>query len=260
MTSAKATNNFSGAPVAALALKVVGVVTVLAALLDFIILLIPPDFLNREWQLAFVTQVVDRGIVPMVGIALLLAGYWIQSVAGRPSRGGGVTDLRLWALILSSLLGLIFLLFTVLHPNNVRANSQQALAQVQEQATLAENQLEGRLGQELTQQRSQIDALLQDEQQLNQAIESGQVPAEQADLLRQFRNDPAALDQFLNERVQTFRQEIQTEIGTRREEAVQRIRLESLKSGIRVSLSSLLLAIGYILIGWVGLRNLRTGA
>jgi hypothetical protein len=243
-----------------LALKVVGVITILASLLDFIMIVIPPNFSDRTWQLGLVSQMVDRGIVPLVGIALLLAGYWMQSAAGFNPRRPAWADLRFWAVILSAILGLVFLLFTVLHPNNVRANSREALAQVQEEVALAENQLEGRLGQELEQQRSQIDALLQNEEQLDQAIESGQVPAEQADLLRQFRSDPQALDQFLESRAGEFRNRIQQEIGTRRQEATQEIRRESLKSGIRVSVSSLLLAIGYFVIAVTGFRNLRAGA
>lgn len=259
MSSIKTVTNSSGLSIASITLKVVGVITILASLLDFIVLLIPPDFMNRDWQLAFVSQVVDRGIVPMVGIALLATGYGIDRLAGRPARGSAFTDLRFWAFLLSSFLGLVFLLFTVLHPNNVRVNSQTAIEQVQEQATLAEGQLQGRLGQEVQQQRSQINALLQNEQQLDQAIASGQIPQEQAEQLRQFRDDPAGLDQFINERTETLQQQLQTEIGTRREQATQQIKRDAFKSGVRIAVSSLLLAIGYIIIGWTGLRNLRAG-
>lgn len=260
-SNAPVTGNAPSASMTSIALKVVGVVTILASLIDYIMIIFPTNFSNRGWQLEMISQIVDRGIVPMVGVALLLAGYWVQSVAsGRSSRPAAWADLRIWALALSALFGLIFLLFTVLHPNNVRLNKQEALEQIQQEATTAESQLEGRLSQELQQQRSQIDALIENDDLLTQAIESGQVPQEQAALLRQFREDPAALDQFLQERVGQFRGQIQQEIGGRREEATQRINQEALKSGIRVSLSSLILAIGYFIIAVVGFRNFKAGA
>lgn len=259
-SNAPTTGNAPNASMTSIALKVVGVVTILASLLDYIMIIFPTNFSNRGWQLEMISQIVDRGIVPMVGVALLLAGYWVQSIAGQGGRRAAWADLRVWALVLSAIFGVVFLLFTVLHPNNVRANSQEALEQIQQEATTAETQLEGRLSQELQQQRGQIDALIADEDLLAQAIESGQVPQEQAALLRQFREDPQALDQFLQDRVGQFRTQIQQEIGGRREEATQQIRQEALKSGIRVSLSSLLLAIGYFIIAVVGFRSLKAGA
>ncbi|MGP1384328.1 MAG: hormogonium polysaccharide biosynthesis protein HpsJ [Thainema sp.] len=259
-SNAPMTGSAPSAPMTSIALKVVGVVTILASILDYIMIIFPTNFSNRGWQLEMISQIVDRGIVPMVGVALLLAGYWVQSISGRSGRRAAWADLRVWALVLSAIFGLVFLIFTVLHPNNVRVNSQQALEQIQEEATTAETQLEGRLSQELEQQRSQIDALIENEDLLAQAIESGQVPQEQAALLRQFREDPQALDQFLQERVGQFRGQIQQEIGGRREEAAQQIRQEALKSGIRVSVSSLILAIGYFIIAVVGFRNLKAGA
>ncbi|MGL5508435.1 MAG: HpsJ family protein, partial [Microcoleaceae cyanobacterium] len=63
--------------IAARTLKIVGLIMIAATFLDFIVMLIPPDFLNRVWQINLVTQFVDRGIIPMIGIALLLTGIWM---------------------------------------------------------------------------------------------------------------------------------------------------------------------------------------
>lgn len=240
-------------PLAVISLKLVGKITILASIIDYVVLLFPPQFLNTQWQLATTTQLVDRGIVPLVGIALLFAGGWIESNLGIASRNRNlIIDGRFWACILASLLGLMFLALTILHPNNVRITSQQAMGQVSTQADQASTQLEQRF----TQQRDQLGALLQNEEQLQQAIESGQIAPEQLGVLEQFQNDPAALDQFLEEQLGQARQQAETQIGTRREEAEQQIRQEALKSGIRVAISSALLALGYIIIGWTGLRRL----
>lgn len=255
MTADQPLSSSPVAPLAAISLKLVGVVTVLSALLDYIMLLVPPDFLNPQWQLSLTTQLVDRGIVPLVGIALLLTGFWVERMSGRMAGGGNILfDLRFWSCALASLLGIIFLVLAFLHINNVRITSREALAQVTREATAATTQLEERLSGEVSQQRNQLNLLFQDEALLDQAIQTGQLPEE---VLR-FKDDPGALDQFLSARSQEAQDRIQTEIGTRREQADQQVRREAAKSAIRISVSGLLLAIGYTVIGWTGLRRLMT--
>ncbi|MBD0333911.1 MAG: hypothetical protein ICV62_00335 [Cyanobacteria bacterium Co-bin13] len=255
MTSESAVGSSFMSPLAAIALKLVGIVTIVSALLDYLILLIPPNLTNPQWQLATTTQIVDRGIVPLVGIALLLTGFWIDNSVGRAVRGRNlVTDLRFWACLLGTLLGLLYLILSVLHINNVRITSQQALTQVGNEANQATTQLEQQLSTELTQQQTQLSALLENEALLQQAIQSGQLPQD----IEQFRNNPEALNQFLQQRADEAQQRLQTEIGTRRQQAEQRVRTEAWKSGLRISLSSLILAIGYSVIGWIGLRRLMS--
>lgn len=242
-------------PLAAIALKLVGIVTVLSALIDFLVLVIPPNFVNAQWQLNATTQMVDRGIVPLVGIALLLAGFWIERSSGKPAQPSNLlVDLRFWACFIASILGLIFLILTFTHINNVRITSREALAQVEREATQASSQLEQRIEGELSQQRSQLEQLFQDEQLLQQAIESGQLPEE----IRQFQDNPEGLNEFLTQQAGAARQQLETEIGTRREDAQQRVRQEAIKSAARTSISSFLMAIAYIVIGWTGLRRLMS--
>ena len=244
-------------PLAAIALKVVGLVTILASMLDFLVLLIPPDLVNRQWQLATTTQIVDRGIVPLVGMALLMAGFWVDSNIGKVPRSSSLlTDLRFWTCLLASVLGVVFLLLALLHPNNVRLGSRDALQQVSAEAGQAETQLEERLSVEVQQRRNQLGALLQDSEGLEQAIAEGQIGGEQAALLQQFQSDPGAIDQYLQQQAGEFQQQAQTQIGSQREEAERRVRIDAWKSGLRISISSLLLAGGYTVIGWTGLRRL----
>ncbi len=244
-------------PLAATSLKLVGAITILASLIDFITLLFPPQFGNRAWQLATTTQLVDRGIVPLVGIALLFTGYWIDSSLGRTPRRVSLTlDARFWTCLLACLLGLIFLMTAVLHPNNVRIQSREALTQVDTEATQATSQLEERLSTDLSQRRAQITALLNNEDQLQAAIASGDLDEAQRAQIEQFRNDPAALDAFLESQVGEAQTQLQTRIGEQKQDAQKRLRSEALKATVRVTLSSLLLAIGYTYIGWQGLRRL----
>lgn len=244
-------------PLAATSLKLVGAITIIAALIDFLTLLFPPEFGNRAWQIAATTQLVDRGIVPLVGIALLFTGYWIDSSIGKGARRVSLaTDARFWTCLLSCLLGLIFLMTTVLHPNNVRIQKNEALEQVEAEATQATSELEERLNVDLSQRRAQIAALLQDEDQLQAAIDSGSLDEAQLAQIQRFRDNPEELEEFLNSQVGEAQNQLQTRIGEQQRDATARLETEAWKATLRVAASSLLLAIGYTYIGWQGLRRL----
>ena len=251
----KATSSRSYAPFASRALKVVGIILVVSFVLDLITLLIPANFLSPEWQINFITQVVDRGVIPLVGISFIFVADWIDRTSGATPPQSAGQAVEFWTLLFASLLGLIYLLAVPLHLNNVRLESKQALERISEEARAAEGQIDSRLGQEVERQRSQITELVQDEQRLNEAINSGQIPQEQQSLLRQFRNDPQALNAFLDKQSEEIRTRIKTEIGTRKLAAEKQTRNQAIKSGLRTGISSLLLAAGYIFIGWTGLRN-----
>ncbi|MCP2728377.1 hormogonium polysaccharide biosynthesis protein HpsJ [Limnofasciculus baicalensis] len=244
----KSTSVYS--PYTALALKIVGTIMIVSSLLDFVILAIPFEPLKPEWQFGFTTQMVDRGIIPMVGIAFLLVGYWISSNMGSSEQGSVITDLRFWALILSIVLGLLFLLLVPLHFKNVGVQSNQALEQISQRADQAEK--------ELKTQTDQVSALVKDPKrfdELEKAISGGQVQGEQLqrlqairDQLQAIKQDPTALQKRIDQ--------AKTQIGTGKLDAEKQARTAALKSGLRTGISSLLLAIGYSVIGAMGLRSL----
>lgn len=253
MTSEPALSGATASPLAALALKAAGGVAILSALLDYLILLFPLNVTNAQWQLATITQLVDRGIVPIIGMALLLTGLWVDSRVGRAAIAKGLfTDLRFWVSALASLLGLAYLLLSLLHLSAVYLSSQTTLEQVNAEAGQAAAQLDQQIAAQLSQQRPQLEALLDNEELLNQAIQSGQLPSD----FQQYQNNPEGLNQFLQQQVEQNRQRIESEIGTRRAEAERRVKTEAWKSALRTSITSLLLAVGYTLIGWTGLRRI----
>ncbi|PHJ68376.1 hypothetical protein VF14_01840 [Nostoc linckia z18] len=256
----------------ALTVKVVGIICILSFFVDFLILLLPFQPTDRGWQINLATALVDRGIVPLVGLGLLFAGYWIDSAEAGSDRTQGV-DLRFPALILSSILGLMFLLIFPLHLNNVNQAKNQTVNRIIEEADQAENQLNNRLSQlqaqlnteqgktQLEQLRTQTKAqfteLLKDDQRYKQALESSQVPPAIKDLLKKAKTDPQALDKAIEQQtdIQTLRTQQLSQIRQRRDEADKQARDSAWKSGLRIGISSLLLSIGYIIIGWVGLRS-----
>lgn len=265
----KATNSRQFSSVAARTLKVVGIILILSALLDCIVLSLPgeaSDMINRGWQLAAATQIVDRGIIPLMGIALLMTGFWVDSSTGVSiERRNFWLDLRFWALLISSLLGLIYLLLVPVHLNNTRLELKDALVQVDREAGQAEGQLEAQMKSEQfktqieqlkSQRRSQIGALLQDEGKMAQALNSPEVPKELKAVLRDSKNDPKALDKFLEQQAQELPNQARNEIRTRKQQKEKELRTRSRNSSLQTGISSLLLAIGYITVGWTGLRSM----
>ncbi|MEA5566144.1 HpsJ family protein [Anabaena sp. UHCC 0399] len=262
-------NRFTSAN-AALTLKVVGIILIVSFLLDFLILLFPFQPTDRIWQINVATALVDRGIVPLVGVGALFTGYWMQEASDGPKG----FDFRFPVLILSSILGLIFLLIFPLHLNNVRQASTQTVNQISQDAEQAESQLKNQLNQfqaqlnneqgkaqleQLrTQARAQFSELLKDEQKYQQALNSPQIPAAQKELLKKFKANPKELDQFIAQQTdpQGLANQRLNQIRQRRDDASKQAKDNAWKSGLRIGISSLLLAIGYIIIGWTGLRGM----
>lgn len=259
MQAKKASNSRPVTALASRALKAVGVIITLSALLDILILSMPYQLLERDWQIDFVTQFVDRGIVPLVGIVLFLTGFWIDSTVGALAERKRLwQDPRLWALILSSLLGLLFLVLFPLHLNNVRLAYQDSTQGITQDASDTESQLGGQIDSEIESRRQQINLLVTaTDEQLNQLVEQNRISAEDADRVRQFKANPDSVEPFLQQTRDQLANQAQQQLGISREQAQQQLKTRALKSGLRIGISSLLLSIGFIVIGWLGLRSLR---
>jgi hypothetical protein len=259
MQAKKASSSLPTTVLASRALKAVGIIITLSALLDVLISSIPYQLLERDWQIDFVTQFVDRGIVPLVGIVLFLTGCWIDSIAGLlPERKRIWQDPRLWALILSSLLGLLFLLLFPLHLNNVRLAYQDSSQTITKDASDTESQLSSKVDSEIENRRQQISLLVTaTDEQLNQLVEQNRISKEDADRVRQFKAKPESVEPFLQETRAQLTNQAQQQLGISREQAQQELKTRALKAGLRISIGSLLLSIGFIVIGWLGLRTLR---
>lgn len=258
MAISNSSQNFPLATLASLTLRIAGIVIILSAAVDIVITPLPYELGERSWWLAFTTQIVDRGLVPLVGLALLFAGYWVESAGmGKQCDRPNWQTLRFWVAILASVMGLVYLLLFPFHLNNVRLNNVEMQEQLAQEAQQAEDQTRQRLSLEVQRQQEQLQQLMAaSDEQLQQAVQQNLISAEQADRIRGFRDNPETLEPFLQEQSEQQLAQSQTAIQEQQEEAVSRVRNESLKSGLRVGLNSLVLAIGYIIIGWMGLRLL----
>ena len=237
-------------------LVVVGLILIVSALLDYTILLIPPNFLDAQWQIGFISQLVDRGIIPLVGLALLFAGLWTGNQISDRSNLFRL-PLALPALILASLLGLIFLLAVPLHINNSLQERGAALERIEEEAQTTIAQLEGQIQAQVAQERQRINALLENQEALQQAIQAGQLSQDQAVLLQQFKTEPGSLETYLEDESANVREQAELELATQRAAAEKQIKESGWKSMVRTGANSLFLAIGYAIVGWTGLREAK---
>lgn len=275
----KAIGNPQIAPFVAQILKLVGGILILSFLLDFIILAFPAQPRDGLWQIGFATAMVDRGITPMIGLALLLIGYWLYDRTDNALTKPPLwLSLKFWALLLSSLLGLLFLLVIPFHINNVTQESNRAVERINRDSTQAEAQLQAQLDQlqaqlgdeknraqlenQKNQFKAQVTALLENEQLYQQAIKSDRTPPEQKKLLQEFKANPKALETYLAQQTDpvALGKEKLDELQQQKQRAQSQARQESLQASLRMAIRGLLIAIGYIAIGWMGLRNMLSAS
>ncbi|HTL87922.1 MAG TPA: HpsJ family protein [Leptolyngbya sp.] len=253
-------------PTAPFILRLIGIILIVSSLVDYVSVLIPPNFSDKAWFASVVTQIVDRGVIPMVGLGFLFAGSFLETgTLAVGDRGKPLTTFRFWALLLSMLFGLIFLVAFPLHLNNTRQVSDQALERIDQQAKDAENQLNI----QVQQREQQITAALRDPNQAKQlddqlkqidaAIAAGQLKGDQLVQAQRAQKELQALKanpNSIGDRAKEFRNTQLTTIRENRANAEKQARGEFWKTGIRVGISSLLLSLGYFIIGWSGLKEM----
>jgi multisubunit Na+/H+ antiporter MnhB subunit len=249
-----------------LALKLTGVILILSSIFDFIAFVFPFKGQEVPWAINFVSNIVDRGIVPLLGIVLILIAYWIESVSGASTQKSRF-DLRLPVFAFATLLGLLFLLFVPIHFSNLNSQQSLLLKQIEQGAGQGEEQIKGFLNQINTlSQNPQI--LNQQIEQRNQAIASGQAQgqtlnAQQLESIRQQRDQLAGLKdlaknpQDYTKKVSAIKKNLETQLLDRRKKAEDEVKDGIFDQILRTCLSSLLLAIGYSTIGWLGFVVLR---
>ena len=260
------TNSSPISPLVARSLQLVGVVMIVSFMLDAVTLLYPPNLVNVQWRLGYTSQIVDRGVIPLVGIAFVLAGIWVNSSS--ESSGSLQNLLKTGSVVVASVLGVMFLLIAPLHAVDTIRNRDQVLSNIEQQASRAENRLENQLNnpqfQANLEQRqeqfvNQIQELIANEQRLDELLASGEVSEQQADLLTQFKENPGAIEEFAEQQAGRLPNNALGEIRQRKLRAERQIGQTAVRSLSR-ALSSGLLAVAYIGIGLTGLTGGIGGA
>jgi hypothetical protein len=237
-----------------LLLKLSGVALILGIVIDYLTLIVPPNFLNNEWVANLIDQFVGRGVVPLLGMALLFWGMWLDGSLDR-----GARKLLTPAVLLSVFFGLMFLLFTPLYFNSNRLVSAASSQDINKQTEAAAQQL----NQQLAMRQGQVMALIEN---------SGQVALLEADLKNEQINpaDKAQLEELKKtlDRVKNDPKLLQAEVEKARTEGVKEIEEQQaqIKAGVqqdlrrarmRITSISFVLAIGYLWVGATGFGMMK---
>lgn len=249
----------NSSPWLSLMLKLAGVILILTSLIDYFVLLSTVNFQNSQSVITFTTGMVDRGFIPLVGMMLIFLGMWSES--GNADTGmRNSPALRLFALIIASILGLCFLLIVPWHVMTTRDASDTQVKQVTDEAAKARTQLNSQVQQLKGQGSQQLDAQLA---ALDQAIRDGKLPADQQaqaqqqrEKLRKLKADPKALQAEVDAQIAPKLTEEKSKIDSREQELKDQTQGTAMRAALRTGLNSLLLAIAYSIIGWTGLRQL----
>jgi len=259
----RASNSSPISPLAARSLQLVGTIMIVSFALDALTLLFPPNVTEASWRLGFTSQVIDRGVIPLVGLAFVLAGLWISSMATESGLDSPVQNLlKTGSVILAAVLGVVFLLIAPIHAADTIRSRNQAIRTIEEQASRTETRLESPqfeagLQQRQNQFKSQIEQLINSPEDFDRVV--SQAPEEQADLLRGFKEDRNSLDEYVDRQARNIPTQALQRIRERKQEAQKQTQERAVKSIAR-SFSSGLLAIGYLGIGWTGLTGGMGGA
>jgi hypothetical protein len=252
----------------ALSVRVAGIILLLSALLDYILLPwmvgVPFAIGEKQWQLLFVGQMVDRGLTPIIGIGFIFLSYWLE--AKDQGRSAGLMSVKFWGILISTILGVVFLLFIPVYLSNLNEaktielkNIEKNVGEVQKQLQTEYDQLNVVLQNEA--QLKQLDSTLA---QINEALKSRkfngkelneqeiqQLQAQKAQLenLKTYKDDPQALENRIKE--------LESQIETQKNEKATEAKNKVLQQGLRIGLRSLFLAVGYMAIAWLGWRSFQ---
>ena len=237
-----------------LALKTAGAVLILSSLIDLVFMLyFPPENLVIEgsrWWLYATSQLVDRGLLPLVGIAFVVTGDWIKIVSTEDGGDRGNTW-RIGTYTLASLLGLIFILIIPFQLMTTNDFKSQDLKKIDDEVTQLEQGIKSNLQQINAQSKDKISAQIT---AIDKELKSGQAQGERLAGLQLTKSKLELLladpKKFAQESEQNL-QQLQKQKQKAQSQASERM----LKTGVRTSLASFLLAIAYITIGWTGLRR-----
>ncbi|MFM8005094.1 MAG: HpsJ family protein, partial [Dolichospermum sp.] len=130
---------------ASFSLKFIGIISILSFLTGFLFLLFPLEITDQLWQINLYRSLVEQGFLPLLGIGAIVTAFYIDRT--RESSDSSSPSLKLPIFILSSLLGLMFLLIFPLYLININQIKEQGLTRINKEAEQLENQVKNQLSQ-----------------------------------------------------------------------------------------------------------------
>jgi hypothetical protein len=234
--------------VTSLALKTASMVLIISTIVDIAFTILPYQPGDGRWWSVATSELVNRGLLPLVGIVFWLIADWIETVSKEAS-GRRAGNLTLGITLLSLVLGVAF--FVIVPFQVWTGNSERDKALTSNKARVAE--LEARIKQEL--------AIISDKGKIQQQIAEWDKQIKEGKIqgqdLAKVKSDRANLEQMAADpaKVKAKSDEVLGNIRKQQQEAESQANALMWKTGIRTALASLLLSAGYSFIGLTGLRG-----
>lgn len=242
--------NVSQVPVQAVRfMKLAGIILVLFTIINYFLLIFTIKTGDTNWSLNFTTIIVEEGIIPILGIALMFCAYGFEEILGLapPQPKLRWNSIKFWVYLLSFFFGIIFLLIIPLHISNAVAVSNEAVETANKTAKEEKEILEQRL----EEQKNIIGDMLRNQPKLDAFIKRRQLSEEQIANLAKFKNNPNAF----KVKVEEVRSTLTQQIESKQQQEIQKSQLSAFHSSLKICLTSLLLASCYLTIGWSGFRD-----
>jgi hypothetical protein len=248
-------------------LKVVGYVLLLFALTDYVALFWPMKWQDDQWLGGTLIQLVDRGTTALIALAMIYVSSFLDSGSLRAEGRSPFATGRFFAMVLSGILGLAFLVTVPVQFINTNKVATTAIDRIAKQTQQQEQQLAGQVQQRLGQLQEQVKdkAKLEAElKQIDEIVKTGQLngqkiePAQlefikksQKDL-QKLKDDPNYLQVMAKEASDQELQKVRETAKKTEEQA----RSEASRTSLKTGLSSLWLSIGFTIISWLGLAEM----
>ncbi|WP_206044069.1 HpsJ family protein [Geitlerinema sp. P-1104] len=237
-------------------LKLAGTVLILITLLNFILLIVPPDLGSPSWWLNLTTQIIQQGIIPLIGVAALLAGIACEVVSGAATENDTwIETIKKRTFRLSFVLGLIFLILIPGHALAALASSQQAIQRIDREANRSLEQIELQLQQQQQLYLGIIERDGEPEALLEEFLGDEPLTEDQLAQFEEFVENPESIER----QIQTFRASLVERVQTRSSSAKERSRFGAWKSIARFGLTSIMLSTCYLNIAFLGRGMGKTG-
>ncbi len=235
--------------VTSLALKTASMVLIVSTIVDIAFTLLPYQLGDGGWWNSASAELVNRGLLPLVGIIFWVVADWIESVAKDASGRRGNTLTKVIT-ALSLVLGALFFLIVPFQVWSSNSERDKTLATSRDEGAAMESRIDKKV-KEITSDKAKMQQVEQQIAEMDKVIKAGQV---QGDDLNKFKAGKAELDALVGGPVKA-KEFLMSDLKRKQKDLEGFATLKMWKTGIRAGLASLLLSAGYSFIGFNGLRG-----